>query len=288
VYVFWNGTLAGASVIDLARSFDGGQTFERGRAIATVQECGLLDPVQGRFTFDGVAGARTNSFPSVDIANGAPLGTGATNRIVMTWCDGPTPSTTSPGPNEQALVSMSTDRGVSWSTPVNAALAADRPDFPAIAISPDGTDVYLVYMNFQQPWQPKTASPRLMEGVVLHANVAAGALGAFAQVYRGATGDARASSANGLTSEFLGDYNYVSATNDFAVAVWNDVREAADCPAIDVYRQKIADGTATASASDPARPEPQQDCPAPLPTTTGTIAFGNTSIFSARVGDPTP
>jgi hypothetical protein len=46
-------------------------------------------------------------------------------------------------------------------------------------------------------------------------------------------------------------------------AVWNDVRNAADCPAIDAFRQAIANGT---TATPPA---PNTDCPA---------TFGNTDI----------
>ncbi|MGH3031813.1 MAG: hypothetical protein ACRDNE_13840, partial [Gaiellaceae bacterium] len=135
---------------------------------------------------------------------------------------------------------------------------------------------YMTYMNFLQPWQPSALAPaRLMEGVVRYAPLSGATLGAFSDRHRGGpdgTGDSRGSSANGLTSGFLGDYNYVSATNDHAVAVWNDVRHAADCPAIDAYRQSIVDG-------DPiATPAPNQDCPQ------GTeLAFGNTDIFGTVV-----
>jgi hypothetical protein len=44
VYVFWNGTLNNQSVQYLARSFDGGQRFERGRAVADVVDVGIFDP----------------------------------------------------------------------------------------------------------------------------------------------------------------------------------------------------------------------------------------------------
>jgi len=302
VYVFYEGSLKGSSVQYEVRSFDGGVSFTRPEAVATVTDVGLYDPTTGDFSFDGVGGARTNSYPSVDIANGAPHGQDATDEIVMTWSDGPTPSDEDGGPNEQALVTYSTDGGDYFVPPFNAAPAGDRPDFPAIAISPDGTDAYLTYDNFQQPWQSSTLMPpRLMQGVVRHADVDAdGSIGPFLDRHRGLSGDARGSSQNNLAAEFLGDYNYAVATRDYGVAVWNDVRNAADCPAIDAYRQELAEAVAAGSAEpqeedlpevrnevrdkaeeevEPTPPEIQQECPA---------NFGNSDIFGGSYADPTP
>ena len=283
VYVFWQGvdpqtkTLA----IFMIRSFDGGNTFQRpARIVTRFDQTGIRD-FTGDLTFDGQAGARDGSFPTVDIANGAPTGADATDEIVLAWSNGPTPSDTSPGPNEQAKVMTSTNGGVTWTSSGVASPASDRPDFPAIAISPDGTDAYMTYMNFLQPWQSTNATPRLFQGVVRHADVdpATGAIGAWSDIHRGPTGDARGSSANALIDEFLGDYDYAFATRDSVAVVWNDARNAADCPAIDAYRQDVADGNAAGVASDPTRPAPEQDCP---PT------FGNTDIFGGSYADPTP
>jgi hypothetical protein len=110
-----------------------------------------------------------------------------------------------------------------------------------------------------------------MQGVVRHANFSA--IGSWSDLHRGPSGDARASSANSLTSEFLGDYNNAAATNDVVVGVWNDVRRAADCPAVDAYRQSLVDGTPI------AKPAPNSDCPA---------TFGNSDIFGGSFSDPTP
>jgi len=283
VYVFWDGidpktkTLA----IFMLRSFDGGKTFVRPAQIVThIVTTGIPD-FTGDHTFDGQAGARDGSFPTVDIANGAPTGADATDEIVLAWSNGPTPSDTSPGPNEQVKVMTSTNGGVSWTTSGVASPASDRPDFPAIAISPDGTDAYLTYMSFLQPWQSTNTTPRLFQGVVRHADVdpGTGAIGTWSDIHRAPTGDARGSSANALIDEFLGDYDYAFATNDFVVAVWNDARNAADCPAIDAYRDDVADGTAAGESTDPTRPAPEQDCPA---------TFGNTDIFGGSYADPTP
>jgi hypothetical protein len=312
VYVFWEGASQKKSAPPffdsaqlMARSFDGGRTFERPRVVAQVVDCGFPDPATGRLSFDGVAGARTDSFPSVDIANGAPTGAGATNLIVMTWCDGPTPTDTNPGPNEQALVQWSSNKGVSWSGAVNAAAGADRPDFPAIAISPNGRDVYVTYQAFHLPWQHSAeAPPRLQQGVVRHADATGTSVGAFTDLHRGADGDARGSSQNNLLAEFLGDYNYAAATNAYAVAVWNDVRQAADCPAIDEARQEFVEAVQAGreqpedeevaelrgrneqepnQGEDEAAPRPNLDCPQ-LPDS----AFGNSDIWGGQFLDPTP
>ena len=155
---------------------------------------------------------------------------------------------------------------------------ADRANFPAPAISPDGRDVYLVYNAHLDPWRTTTADPRRMLGVVRHADVtlATGAVGAFTTLHRGAVGDGRGSSANGLTTEFLGDYNYTVATRTFAAAVWVDSRNAAVCPAINAYRQSLVDGTPIAP------PAPNQDCPV-----VAGDHFGNTDIFGGSYLDPT-
>jgi hypothetical protein len=314
VYLVWTGGIPPApfsNVQLMARSFDGGRTFERPFPVGAVQPCGRFDPNTGRFSFDGIGGARTHSGPHMDIANGAPTGIGAPNTIVMTWCDGPTPTATSPGPNEQAVVQYSTDRGLSWTRIGNGAEPGDRPDFPALAISPDGNDLYLTYDAFLQPWQPSAlAPPRLMQGVVRHADFA-GAATTFMTVHRGAVGDARGSSQNGLTAEFLGDYNYAMATNDFGYAVWNDVREAADCTAIDAYRQAFfqfvtggggqpldegigdepdqgergANGRGQGKAAPPG-PAPQPPTP-PAPNVDCPATFGNSDIWGINIADPT-
>jgi hypothetical protein len=266
VYVVWEGTANGQSVFYLARSFDGGSNFEKPFPVATVQDVGIFDPVSRRIVFDGFAGTRTDSFPSLSIANGAPTGGDATDTLVLTWPDGALN-------NERALVQTSVDHGVTWSSPVNAAEAGDRPDNPAVAISPNGTDLYLVYNAYLQPFQTTTANPRNMQGVARHADVGAGgAIGAFATLHRGAVGDVRGSTRT-LNRELIYDYQFAAATRSYGAVVWIDARDATVCPAVNAYRQSLIDGTPIPP------PSPLTDCPPD---------FGNTDIFSGSFLDPTP
>src|SRR5205085_8541471 len=94
-YVFGVGTLsqAGGQAFEfMSRSTNGGANWSQPQPVSgPVNQPGATDPVQGRPVIDGVAGARSDlaPAPSVDIANGAPTGADATDRIVMTYVSGP-------------------------------------------------------------------------------------------------------------------------------------------------------------------------------------------------------
>jgi hypothetical protein len=92
--------------------------------------------------------------------------------------------------------------------------------------------------------------------------------GWWSTLNRDAIGDARGSSANSQTAEFRGDYVYAAAANTFGAAVWNDTRNAQECPAVDTYRENLQLGT----TPDPA-PNPPTSCGA-------TSTFGNSDIYS--------
>src|SRR5439155_10716545 len=149
----------------------------------------------------------------------------------------------------------------------------DKGFYSAPAISPNGTDVYVVYNAFTTPFRNNTTDPRSLLGVMLHADVSGGVTGAFSSLHRGAPGDPRGSSANALTDEFLGDYVYAAATRTYGAGVWNDARNAADCPAIDAWRASNASGGSV------SKPAPATDCPA---------NFGNSDIYDGTYADPTP
>jgi hypothetical protein len=266
VYAVWEDQKKG-SVFLMARSTDGGNKFDKPRTIANVTDVGAFDGVRS-ISFDGIAGARTSSFPSLEIANGAPTGVGAPDTLALGWSDG------ADGLNhEHALVQFSSNGGVNWTAPTAVEESGDRPDFAFIGLSPNGRDLYVVYDGFSDPFRTDMMSPRRFVGVTRHADVTGTTLSGLATLDRGAVGDARASSANALVDGFLGDYNTVAATNSGAVSVFNDARNAAVCPAINTFRKAVVDGT----AGDP-----------PAPATACLPNFGNTDIFSAAVSDPSP
>jgi hypothetical protein len=256
VYVFWEEMLQGGSRQYLAMSKDGGASFSIPRPVASssssgpvpilVTDVGTWDPNQKRLTIDGRGGARTNSFPSVAIANSAPTGKTKCGRdtILIAWDDA------RGGANhEEVLVTMSTDHGLTWTQPVNAADTAnrsDRPAFPAVAISPDGCSTYLVYAAFEQPWQETNVKPRRFHAVAHSVATAALTKAASWRTSPLPTlgGDARASaladpeaSARGaLTAEFLGDYNSVAATNSHGYAAFTHATRARSCPDVNTFR----------------------------------------------------
>jgi hypothetical protein len=294
VYVFdfqfgFSATAAAAGKIQMIRSFDGGAHWQRPVDIFTAFDtCNFFEVSIARCVEDGVGGARSDlsPAPSVDIANGAPSGADASNRLVLSWVDG------RDGLNhEHVMFSTSTAGGDSWTSPRQVEVAGDRGYYSAPAISPNGNKVWLVYNAFTEPFKPSavgTANDRPLVGQVLSAPVSGGAVGAFTPEHRGASGDARGSSQNNLAAEFLGDYVYAAATRTYSMSVWNDVRRAADCPAIDEFRQDLHDealatGQPTAEAEEPrgemeegedpdapVAPDVQQECPA---------GFGNSDIF---------
>jgi hypothetical protein len=246
----------------MSTSTNGGRSWSPETAVAgPVEQPGTLDPVTGRPEIDGIAGARSDlaPAPSVDIANGAPDGAGATNRIVMSYVSGDVSA-------PDVFFTESTDGGGTWSAPHAIETSGDRGLFAAPAISPNGTDVYVVYNAFTTPYRSDTTSSRSLVGVVLHATASGstGSTGAFSQLHRAGAGDPRGSAQNDLQAEFLGDYVYAAATRTYGAAVWNDTRNAVDCPAIDAWRASLQTGSPIAT------PAPQQDC--------GTT-FGNSDIF---------
>ena len=253
------------------KSTDGGATWSRPRTLFSVTDtCEFVDVLSTRCIMDGQAGARTDiaSAPAVDVANGAPTGTDATDLIVDAWTDSRL------GVNhEQALVSSSRDGATTWSTPAAVSAPADRPIYAAPAISPNGDRAYVVYEAVTSPWAGNDlASPRPYHGVFASAPATAAATGPWSILYHGPFGDLRATfPGHRLEQERVGDYLYAVASRSYGIGVWIDARNAQVCPAIQDWR------TRSLVAGEPVVPAPWPlaDCPS---------TFGNTDVRAATTG----
>jgi len=306
VYVFtfqfgFSATTAAPGQIQMIKSTDGGSHWSRPVNLFTAFDtCNYFEPSIGRCVEDGVGGARSDlsPAPSVDIANGAPTGAGATDRLVMSFVDGRNGLN-----NERVMFSTSPRGGTGWTTPAPIQATGDRGYYAAPSISPNGADVYVVYNAFTTLWRPASfgaGNDRELVGVLMHADATAGGVGGFSEVHRGEEGDARGSSQNNLAAEFLGDYVYAAATNDYGTAVWNDMRNGAHCDAIDVFRdalhqEAIDSGGPVAEPEEPRGAEERgheqgEDEPATPPDVQQVCPgnFGNSDIYGITVGDPTP
>ena len=260
------------------KSLDGGATWTKAQIVRQITDpCFFVDPVYGRCVMDGFAGARTDlsAGPSVDIANGAPTGVGATNEIVDAWADG--------GANvnaNTAQLSWSLDGARTWSSPATVSLAGDRPLYAAPAISPTGDRAYVVYEADTAPWRGSDmTSPRPYHGVFLTAPLGAGgAPGSWSVVYNGSTvttgghNDLRGTyPGHDIYQERVGDYVYAAATATYGLGVWTDAQNATVCTPVQDYRAaSLAAGTLALPA-----PWPLGDCP---------DTFGNTDTWSATTG----
>jgi hypothetical protein len=256
----------------MQKSFDGGKHWTDPQNLFAMNDaCYNFDPIEGRCVADGYSGFRIDltASPSVDIANGAPTGVGATNEIVDAWSDGRL------GLNREAtFFSYSMNGGASWATPTPISQPGDRSLYSAPAISPTGDRVYVVYEGPITPWMGADfTSPRLYHGVFQTAAIgASGAPGGWAVIENGPLADIRASyPGHDLYQERVGDYVYAAATRTYGVGVWTDVRDAAVCPAIQSWR---AASWAAGHRVTPA-PWPLSDCPA---------TWGNTNIYAATTG----
>jgi hypothetical protein len=299
VYVFYEEANAFTSLPPRGSHYyvvstDGGQKWSRPqKAFDIVDPCFVIDPNIGRCVEDGWAGARNDlaASPSVDIANGAPTGAGATNEIVDAWADG------RDGLNsEKVLVATKMPTG-GWNGPFVASTAGDRGYYAAPAIAPRGDRLYLTYNAFTTPFRANTSAPRNLVGVVRTSTaVASPTTGSWSTLHRTAGGDPRTSSQNNLAGEFLGDYVYTAASRldgqNFAVGVWNDVREGADCPAMDAYRLELRNAVLSGAAEpededlpeiragEESEPEQGEDPEAPAPNVECPATWGNSDIWS--------
>src|SRR5260370_36559065 len=123
----------------MSTSTNGGQGWSSPTPVAgPVTQPGLFDPGLGRPTIDGIGGARSDlaPAPSVDIANGAPTGSDATNRIVMSYVSGTID-------HQHVFFTQSTNRGATWSSPHTVETSVYHRYTPTPRTTPHRPDLYV-------------------------------------------------------------------------------------------------------------------------------------------------
>jgi hypothetical protein len=258
-----------AGAQSMMKSFDGGATWTEPVDFLPMDTgCFVTDQISYRCVDAGPAGSPQEPQPNVGIANGAPTGADATDEIVFAWSDGRF------GENKQvSLLSHSTDRGRTWSEPVPVSRPGERVLFTSVAIAPDASRVYVTYNAFSTPISPTTSQPRLLHGVLRSAPIGrGGAPVRWTTDYVGPSGDTRGTSFGVWNyPEFLGFGVSAIATRRYGAGAWTDVSRAADCPAIDTWRQASFEAGRVLTPA----PWPLADCPA---------NFGNSDIMAATTG----
>jgi hypothetical protein len=241
VFVFWSGALDRQSAQLGARSTNGGRTFGRPFLVSFSND--NPSPLPG-------ASFRDNSFPNADI--------GSDGKLYVVWTD-------YTGGHGVVKLATSTNSGGSWNTSNAANVSSRSPFYPAVAVN--GSNV-LIGFNALDDVAPstKTGAGVVFYGAyyVLSSNggTSFGAPVKISAVHS----DPDASSTNGLTGQFLGDYNGADVGSDGTFwFTWTDTRNGATCSAIDAWR---------ASGFTTTKPNIYDSCPA---------AFGNSDIFVATI-----
>jgi hypothetical protein len=160
-------------------------------------------------------------------------------------------------------LAKSSNAGATWAVSTAANITGRSPFFPAVAVH--GSNVFIGFNALDD--KPLGTAPGA--GVVFYDAyyvLSTNGGGSFPAPVKisAVSSDPDASSTNGLTGQFVGDYNGAAAGSDGAFWFsWTDTRNGATCAAIDAFR-----------ADTGPRPNIYDSC---------SPAFGNSDIFVAKV-----
>jgi hypothetical protein len=246
VYVFWDGALQQQDAVLGIRSTDGGVHF--GQRFLVAFKSSNPSPLPG-------ASFRDNSFPQADIDG--------SGNLYVVW----TNYTSGHG---VVKLAKSTNQGASWTVSTAANVTGRSAFYPAVATA--GANVFIGFNALDDV----AAGTAPGAGVVFYdayyvLSQNGGALFGGAVKISATSSDPDAASTNGLTAQFLGDYNGAATGSNGAFWFsWTDTRNGATCAAIDAWR---------ASGFTITRPNIYDSCP---------NGFGNSDIFVATVAPPFP
>lgn len=263
-YVAWE---QGASQV-VAISRDGGNHWTRPITIGPVVD--IADPIPG-------SNFRTDSFLSI----AADPRAGSTT-LYAAWVN------RTPG-GGRAVVSTSTDRGLSWSPLTTVSTAAEGyAFFQGLDVAPNGR----VDLGYQAQIAINPATFGTGNAAIDSFYVSKPAGGSWSAPTKVSTqsSDPAVSAQNNLARQFYGDYNTLVSRNDRAWFIYTDARRGVGCPAVDQYQRIIAgtetvrgdmrDRIATRLGQNPYSHEPGFK---PAPPEHCAPQFGNTDAFVSAI-----
>ena len=239
VYVFWEGAMSQQSAQVGALSTDGGRSFGRPFLVAYVND--IPSPFPG-------ASFRTDSFPLADIDS--------SGNLYVVWAD---------YTNGHSVVKLakSTDSGAHWSVNTAADVSGRSAFYPTVAVSGDNIFIGFNAIDDVSSGTAPGAGVVLYDAYYVLSTNGGANFGAWAKI-SASSSDPDVASANGLTSQFIGDYNGAAASPDGSFWFsWTDTRNGATCAEVDALR-----------AGTGPRPNIYDSCPA---------GFGNSDIYVAHV-----
>ncbi|HLK61253.1 MAG TPA: exo-alpha-sialidase, partial [Chthonomonadaceae bacterium] len=203
VYVFWLDGNSASQQILVRKSTDGGNTFGSSVTVATLKTTGVNGDL-------GLGGFRSNAFPHAAVN---PV----TGNVYVTYND-------TPGGTDRADIffTQSTDGGATWSAPVrvNDDTTTNDQWQPAIAVSPDGTQVFVGF------YDRRLDSSNYMIDTFGSVGVISGSTVTFQPNFRITT--ASFPPVYGVdpvvNSTYMGDYDKADADNAFFYYSWGDNR----------------------------------------------------------------
>ncbi len=241
VYVIWDGAMSRRSAVLAERSVNGGVSFTQPFLVSFKND--VPSPFPG-------ASFRDNSFPMADVD--------ASGNLYVVWAD-------YTSGHSVVKLAKSTNKGATWSVNTAANVAGRSAFYPAVAVS--GSNVFIGFNAIDDKpvgTKPGAGVVKYDAYYVLSSN-GGGAFGAPAKI-SAASSDPDASSTNGLTGQFIGDYNGAASSPDGSFWFsWTDTRNGSPCAAIDAWR---------ASGFTTTKPNIYDSCPA---------NFGDSDIYVAHV-----
>lgn len=252
----------------LVVSEDGGQRWSRPSPIGPVHD--IADPIPG-------ANFRTDSFPTI-----AADPRDDSTTVYAAW-------STLTADGGRIVVARSTDRGHTWSTPVQVSGTEGYAFFPGIDVASTGrVDVAWQSLVAVDPTTFGTGNAAIDAYAVSSRD---GQLWSQPQRLTSVSSDPAASAQNNLGRQFWGDY--ATLVSDWAGAwfVVTDSRNGSGCPAVDGYQHYLRDNglavrgdmadrlTQRATGVNPALADPSVK---PAPGAACPAQFGNTDVVVTR------